>query len=317
MGQLHLRGRRRILGSRGSRDLEGCEEGGRVWLHCRFLMPSNKALQLPGLASRSAERGPMPRRRGLRPHLLAAVLRLRGNVALGPQLNARSGGQGEATRMICQWCKRAIEFDDCGKSCPGITGTHRPDNRHAPLGKNCPCGRRFEEHRVAHEPKGDPCTTCNLPATSHITRKALNLPKDREALRARDGWRCMLCGDAFSDPAPPYPDPMSVTVDHIQTNWRGGSKDLANLRLAHNKCNMKRGGDGLSPAQKDRDQRAADAWRRRLGASAATMTDAEVKAAAFAEILKTATKRRASKPNEQAPPPNKALHQTGRRPARR
>src|SRR5579862_58375 len=34
----------------------------------------------------------MPRRRGLRPHLLAAMLRLRRNLALGPQLNATTLG---------------------------------------------------------------------------------------------------------------------------------------------------------------------------------------------------------------------------------
>lgn len=54
---------------------------------------SNQALQLPGLASPSARRWRVPRRRGLRPHLLAAVVRSRGNLALGPQLNATTLGR--------------------------------------------------------------------------------------------------------------------------------------------------------------------------------------------------------------------------------
>jgi hypothetical protein len=61
-------------------------------------VPSNKALQLPGLALPSARGEPVPRRRGLRPHLLEAVLRFGGNLALGPQLNARSLG-----RLATRW----------------------------------------------------------------------------------------------------------------------------------------------------------------------------------------------------------------------
>ena len=54
----------------------------------------------------------------------------------------------------------------------------------------------------------------------------------------RDGWWCWLCGDAI--------DPMAVgpwqpTIDHLVPRSRGGSADLANLRLAHRRCNNRRG----------------------------------------------------------------------------
>jgi hypothetical protein len=137
-----------------------------------------------------------------------------------------------------------------------LTGRHRPDNRHAPLGDPCRCRRPAVDHRVSHTPKGDPCTTCNLPASSHITRRSVRTPKNVIALRKRDGWMCQICREAFADPSPEHPDPMSVTVDHLLPVWKGGTDALPNLRLAHRICNMRRGGVELSPAQLSRNERA-------------------------------------------------------------
>lgn len=194
--------------------------------------------------------------------------------------------------MICQWCKTAIEFKDCGKPCPGITGAHRPDNRHAPLGEKCPCGRSPKDHRVSHQPKGDPCGSCGLPAASHITRASPNLAKTRQLLRARDGWKCTLCNEPFTEPSPRHPDPKSVEIDHIVPVWQGGTYSLDNLRLVHRICNMRRGGDGLSPAQQARDEKAIERWRGQLSVRASGMTAPEIKTAALSENLDSVTKKR-------------------------
>jgi 5-methylcytosine-specific restriction endonuclease McrA len=101
-----------------------------------------------------------------------------------------------------------------------------------------------------------------LPASSHPTRKPLagNKAQRIAALRARDGWKCQLCGKDFADPAPAHPDEMSVTVDHLEPAWKGGSAALEDLRLAHRICNMRRGGVELSPAQQRRNEKAAQHW---------------------------------------------------------
>jgi 5-methylcytosine-specific restriction endonuclease McrA len=90
----------------------------------------------------------------------------------------------------------------------------------------------------------------------------------RELLRQRDGWKCQLCKEDFSDPFPAHPHPKSVTVDHIIPIWKGGTDAQDNLRLAHRICNMKRSGEELSPAQRLRDQKATAAWRQKLGPEA-------------------------------------------------
>lgn len=62
---------------------------------------------------------------------------------------------------------------------------------------------------------------------------------------------CWLCGEIV-DKAAPYRDPQtglvngnSASVDHVQPLTMGGDPlDPANLRLAHNRCNVSRGSGG-------------------------------------------------------------------------
>ncbi|MGH7439836.1 MAG: HNH endonuclease, partial [Polyangiaceae bacterium] len=91
-------------------------------------------------------------------------------------------------------------------------------------------------------------------------RPRLNTPRNVAALRKRDGWTCQLCREPLPDPPPKHPDEMSVTVDHIVPTWKDGTDDLENLRLAHRICNMRRNGGELSPAQEQRNQKAAEYW---------------------------------------------------------
>lgn len=58
------------------------------------------------------------------------------------------------------------------------------------------------------------------------------LPK----LRLRDGSGCGLCGKPL-----PAKDGRDIHMDHIVPVSRGGGDDMANLRLVHDKCNLKRG----------------------------------------------------------------------------
>lgn len=61
-----------------------------------------------------------------------------------------------------------------------------------------------------------------------------------ERIAARDGWSCWLCGGDI-DPAAAESSPWRATADHLVPRSRGGSSDLANLRLAHRRCNNRRG----------------------------------------------------------------------------
>lgn len=71
--------------------------------------------------------------------------------------------------------------------------------------------------------------------------------KGREAERVqrrevfeRDEWKCGLCGGEI-DPDLRWPDPGSVTLDHIVPLARGGGHTYGNTQAAHASCNMRKG----------------------------------------------------------------------------
>jgi hypothetical protein len=59
-------------------------------------------------------------------------------------------------------------------------------------------------------------------------------------LASRDGWVCWICEGAI-DPALPSSLAGGATIDHVVPRSRGGGNDGANLRLAHRRCNGRRG----------------------------------------------------------------------------
>lgn len=54
------------------------------------------------------------------------------------------------------------------------------------------------------------------------------------------GSTCGLCRDPI-DLGLKFPDPLSLTIDHVVPQSRGGSDELANLQLAHFVCNVRKG----------------------------------------------------------------------------
>jgi hypothetical protein len=59
-------------------------------------------------------------------------------------------------------------------------------------------------------------------------------------LAARDGWRCWVCGgDVDHEVAPTAAG--APTIDHVLPKALGGTNDASNLRLAHRRCNGRRG----------------------------------------------------------------------------
>ena len=63
---------------------------------------------------------------------------------------------------------------------------------------------------------------------------------DRAAIIARDASTCHLCG-LPADQALAWPDPMSLTLDHLLPLSAGGAHDPANLPVAHLVCYQRNG----------------------------------------------------------------------------
>lgn len=55
----------------------------------------------------------------------------------------------------------------------------------------------------------------------------------------RDGWRCGICDRRISKDLR-YPDPLSVSLDHIVPLARGGDHTRANTQAAHLRCNLRK-----------------------------------------------------------------------------
>ena len=60
----------------------------------------------------------------------------------------------------------------------------------------------------------------------------------REEIFARDGYRCVYCGQPF--------DPEELTVDHVQPRVRGGDNSAGNVVTACGGCNALKGHRRLS-----------------------------------------------------------------------
>ena len=56
----------------------------------------------------------------------------------------------------------------------------------------------------------------------------------------RDNWICGLCDRPINSELR-WPDPMSVSLDHVVPISRGGKHEIANAQASHLRCNMKKG----------------------------------------------------------------------------
>lgn len=59
----------------------------------------------------------------------------------------------------------------------------------------------------------------------------------------RDGWKCQLCRKQVSKVFQ-WPHPLSASLDHIVPIHAGGKHVLANVQLAHLRCNIAKGARG-------------------------------------------------------------------------
>ena len=87
----------------------------------------------------------------------------------------------------------------------------------------------------------------------------------RSEIFARDGYRCVFCGEVFPEEA--------LTVDHLQARSRGGDRSGGNLVTACGACNVKKGRQRLAFYLADNPEAHANfrryaihVWKRHLDA---------------------------------------------------
>lgn len=114
---------------------------------------------------------------------------------------------------------------------------------------SCPSCLIVFTQAYAHPTIGAVCPICLRPLSrkpprvkrfaTHVLRRANAL-----AVAERDGWICQLCLEPVT---PSGPVMHRASVDHIVRRRDGGTRDMANLRLAHQSCNSFREGHNVVP----------------------------------------------------------------------
>jgi 5-methylcytosine-specific restriction endonuclease McrA len=105
--------------------------------------------------------------------------------------------------------------------------------------------RMAESNREYRRANADKVRAKNLRRRARLLN-AFDEDVDLTELFARDGGLCGICREPV-DPAIPWPDKRSKTLDHIVPLSRGGRHSWANAQLAHAVCNSRKN-DHLLPA---------------------------------------------------------------------
>lgn len=93
--------------------------------------------------------------------------------------------------------------------------------------------RRLADRAVALRVEPVPVSPVPASIPSRVSKHARKRRQRISQIIARDGFNCWLCGEANWQG--------DMTIDHAIPKARGGTNELHNLRLAHRRCNEKRG----------------------------------------------------------------------------
>jgi 5-methylcytosine-specific restriction endonuclease McrA len=173
--------------------------------------------------------------------------------------------RGHDVTLSCEWCTATFT--------PQILKTGKMQNRYcSPQCKSNARNAVAAADREAAKPVTRQCVHCgadmpqamradakfcseNCSSRAHaITRKMhrrIGLAGrkkgapllERNYIAERDKFRCGICGGKV-DMKLQHPDPLFGSIDHIVPLSRGGTNDLANLQLAHLRCNLSKNDRG-------------------------------------------------------------------------
>ena len=113
------------------------------------------------------------------------------------------------------------------------------------------CGEPFERLGIRHHAVNYCSPACRAEVRKRSNRRwsqrresrlrsAWVEAVDRMDVAKRDGWRCHIC-DGRVDGGLAWPHPLSASIDHLVPIAAGGSHSMANVALAHLRCNISKG----------------------------------------------------------------------------
>ena len=147
----------------------------------------------------------------------------------------------------CEWCLSAFETEWETKvyCCRAHKEQAKKYRQH---------GRKFSNIYVFA------CKTCESPCTTRYANQTycsvecsnwlrMEQRREKEKVRAkglraklyfRDEGKCQFCKQTI-DISLPYPNPASLSIDHIVPRSKGGYSAVSNLQIAHLSCNVNAG----------------------------------------------------------------------------
>jgi len=152
----------------------------------------------------------------------------------------------------------------CGRTCQGLAATARvepkPPPTFSPLAfTRCKRCDAVMVKRRNRKYCGDECRRLNnIERVMELYDAAASTGRVKEAmhwrrtmtdyLAERDGVKCGICRKRVDVTltSGTRGDPMGPSIDHVVPRSKGGTNDLANLRLTHWACNNKRGNRGVA-----------------------------------------------------------------------
>lgn len=135
----------------------------------------------------------------------------------------------------CIVCSTPISADGefrryCSRSCAVLSS--RGARREAKVCAQCNAPIDLNVRSESGRRKYSSATVCAKCRAPHLQR---NVPD----LLLRDGNACGICSELI-DASLKYPDPRSVSVDHVMPRSRGGADHMDNYQLTHLICNIRK-----------------------------------------------------------------------------
>lgn len=222
--------------------------GGGPCSHCAETIPTRPGSVEPDYCS------PECRRDAARARAKANYERTKDQV--NAESRARSAARRAAITKVCPQCgepftpERSLKQRYCSKRCLGAAtrdsaGTECSETDCGrPVRAKGLCNMHYKRVLRAEGRMNDvnwnERRRAAWKARYALTRGAPDAEKfDYREIYERDGWVCGICSEPV-DPDLAWPDPMSVSLDHVIPVSRGGRHVRENAQCAHLTCNVRK-----------------------------------------------------------------------------
>lgn len=208
-------------------------EPGRVRLHCSKRCTNTRHARRKRDAARARLLATAPQR-----ECTVCGEDMRGRKADAKFCSIRCGEVSRGQRLLAPYPTRICALSECGADFqPFRDGQRCCSERHGKM--------LYNRESRADGRQGNPPWDDKAKARWRARKERMRGDSDAETFSFhevfdRDGWVCGICSGPV-DPDLKWPDPLSVSLDHIVPVSRGGKHRRDNAQCSHLRCNVSKG----------------------------------------------------------------------------